>query len=115
MPVLLILHSQMVAGCITMFLARIESKLALTQDKLVVNTVVLEILPLTARSLLAVGAIFIPIGCVELIVKFWLRPEFMYDKFVMKDTCISLIFKFSTFVIVIAFKFIIWALFTPNK
>ena len=55
----------MVAGCITMFLAQIESKLALTQDKLVVNTVVLEILPLTARSLLAVGAIFIPIGCVK--------------------------------------------------
>ena len=50
-----------------------------------------------------------------LIVKFWLRPEFIYDKFVIKDTFISLAFKFATFVIVLAFKLIIWALFTPNR
>ena len=52
-------------GSTVIFLAQTLSKLALTQDKLVVNTVVLEILPLTARSTVAVGAIFIPIGGVK--------------------------------------------------
>ena len=50
-----------------------------------------------------------------LIVKFWLIPEFMHGKFIIKDTFISLAFKFATFVIILAFKFIIWALLTPNK
>ena len=41
------------------------TKLALTQEIFVLKTVVEEILLLTARSILAVGAILTPIGCVK--------------------------------------------------
>ena len=52
---MVILHCQNVAESTAIFLAHTVSKLAFTHDKFVANTVVEEKLPLTARSLLAVG------------------------------------------------------------
>ena len=64
-PVSLIETSHKVEGSAIIFLHHIVSKLALTDEIFVRNTVVEEILPLTARSILFVGAIFIPMGCVK--------------------------------------------------
>ena len=64
-PVVLILHSHNVHGSITASLIQTLLKLAFIHDQLVVNNVVELVLPFAARSMLAVGAILTPIGCVK--------------------------------------------------
>ena len=64
-PVSLIETSHKVDGSAIIFLHHIVSKLALTDKIFVLYTAVEEILPLTARSILAVGAILTPMGCVK--------------------------------------------------
>ena len=88
MPILVTLQSHNVAGSTVILLAQTVSKLALTHDKLVRKTFVLLIFPLTARSILAVGATFISVGCVKynallslfcIVVTFvaWLPPSYL--------------------------------------
>ena len=60
-PVLLILHCHIVAGSIVTLLIQTLSKLAFIHDKFVVNTAVLLICQLAAKSILFVGAILTPI------------------------------------------------------
>ena len=49
------------------------------------------------------------------ISEFCVSPEFIHDKFVIKDTFTLETLTFGTFVIVLTFKLVIWALLTPNK